>query len=246
LLSKVDQTVVLRLVVNWLKLQTIVAYHGSRLTAEEIVDVRRDGLRVLKATDREQRLRTILSAHPRWRTVERSLTEAIDAYGVNWLQNNSGRREGSVHATISRSGLIKSFNRYLKYGSEFDQVVSQRLLEDEGVELLGGYGSPVIFKIAVPGVVAFHAANPCLPELPIGLPNLVRELLDAWAFWLANPTFSTQTLEVDCGLKFSADVPPEWIIDCEQVAEPSPPRTWLTTPERVRDGPAPDPRQASP
>jgi hypothetical protein len=86
--------------------------------------------------------------------------------------------------------LIESFNRYLKYGSEFDQVVSQRLLEDEGVELLGGYGSPVIFKIAVPGVVAFHAANPCLPELPIGLPNLVRELLDAWAFWLANPTFS--------------------------------------------------------
>ena len=62
LLSKVDQTVVLRLVVNWLKLQTIVAYHGSRLTAEEIVDVRRDGLRVLKATDREQRLRTILSS----------------------------------------------------------------------------------------------------------------------------------------------------------------------------------------
>jgi hypothetical protein len=114
------------------------------------------------------------------------------------------------------------------------------------VELLGGYGSPVIFKIAVPGAVAFHAANPCLRELPIGLPNLVRELLDAWAFWLANPTFSTQTLEVDCGLKFSADVPPEWIIDCEQVAEPSPPRTWLTTPERVRDGPAPDPRQASP
>jgi hypothetical protein len=220
LLSKVDQTVVLRLVVNWLKLQIIVAYHGSRLTAEEIVDVRRDGLRVLKATDRQQRLRSILSAHPRWPTVKCSLTEVVDAYGVNWLQNNSGRREGSVHATISRSGLIKSFNHYLKYGSEFDQVVSQRLLENEGVELLGGYGSPVIFKIAVPGAVAFHAANPCLRELPIGLPNLVRELLDAWAFWLANPTFSTQTLEVDCGLKFSADVSPEWIIDCEQVADP--------------------------
>jgi hypothetical protein len=220
LLSKVDQTVVLRLVVNWLKLQIIVAYHGSRLTAEEIVDVRRDGLRVLKAIDRQQRLRSILSAHPRWPTVKCSLTEVVDAYGVNWLQNNSGRREGSVHATISRSGLIKSFNHYLKYGSEFDQVVSQRLLENEGVELLGGYGSPVIFKIAVPGAVAFHAANPCLRELPIGLPNLVRELLDAWAFWLANPTFSTQTLEVDCGLKFSADVSPEWIIDCEQVADP--------------------------
>jgi len=220
LLSKVDQTVVLRLAVNWLKLQIIVAYHGSRLTAEEIVDVRRDGLRVLKATDRQQRLRSILSAHPRWPTVKCSLTEVVDAYGVNWLQNNSGRREGSVHATISRSGLIKSFNHYLKYGSEFDQVVSQRLLENEGVELLGGYGSPVIFKIAVPGAVAFHAANPCLRELPIGLPNLVRELLDAWAFWLANPTFSTQTLAVDCGLKFSADVSPEWIIDCEQVADP--------------------------
>jgi hypothetical protein len=224
LLSKVDQTIVLRRVVNWLKLQTISAYHGSRLTIEEIVDVRRDGLRVLKATDREQRLRTILSAHPRWPTVERGLTEAVDAYGVNWLQNNSGRREGSVHATISRSVLIKSFNHYLKYGSEFDQLVSRRLLDDEGVELLGGYGSPVIFKVAVPGAAALHAANPYLPELPIGLPNLVRELLDAWAFWLANPTFSTHTLEVDCGLKFSGDVPPEWIMDCEQVADPRPRR----------------------
>jgi len=219
LLSKVDQTVVLRFVVSWLKLQTIFAYHGSRLTVEEIVDVRRHGLRLLKATDREQRLRTILSAHPQWPTVERSLMEVVDAYGINWPLNNSGRREGSVHATISRSSLIKSFNHYLKYGSEFDQVVSQRLLGDEGVELLGGYGSPVIFKIAVPGAVALHAANSHLRELPLGLPNLVRELLDAWAYWLASPTFSTQTLEVDCGLKFSADVPPAWIINCEQVAD---------------------------
>ena len=139
-------------------------------------------------------MRTILSTHPRWPTVERNLTEVVDAYGVNWLQNNSRRREGSVHATISRSSLIKSFNHYLKYGSEFDQVVTQRLLGDEGMELLGGYGLPVIFKIAVPGAVAFHAANSYLRELPLGLPNLVRELLDAWAYWFANPTFSTQTL----------------------------------------------------
>jgi hypothetical protein len=43
LLSKVDQTVVLRLVVNWLKLQIIVAYHGSRLTAEEIARAQQPG-----------------------------------------------------------------------------------------------------------------------------------------------------------------------------------------------------------
>jgi hypothetical protein len=60
-------------------------------------------------------------------------------------------------------------------------VVSQRLLGDEGVELLGGYGSPVIFKLAIPGAVAFHAANAYSSELSIGLPNLVREVLDAWA-----------------------------------------------------------------
>jgi hypothetical protein len=143
LLSKVDQTVVLRLAVNWLKLQTIVAYHGSRLTAEEIVDCRRDGLCVLKATDREQRLRTILSAHPRWRAVERSLTEVIDAYGVNWLQNNSGRREGSVHAVISRSGLIKLFNHYLKYGSEFDQVGKVNSARDRYVGLQLGNASRI-------------------------------------------------------------------------------------------------------
>jgi hypothetical protein len=44
LFSKVNQKVVLRLVANWLKLQTIFAFHGSRLTVKEIVDVRRDGL----------------------------------------------------------------------------------------------------------------------------------------------------------------------------------------------------------
>jgi hypothetical protein len=118
LLGKVDQKVVLRLVANWLRHQTILAYHGSRLTAKEMVDVRRDGLRVLKASDREPRLRTILSVHPRWPTVERSLAEVVAAYGVNWLQNNTRRREGSVHATISRAFLIKSFNHYLKYGSD--------------------------------------------------------------------------------------------------------------------------------
>jgi hypothetical protein len=219
LLSKVDQKVVLRLVANWLRFHTIIAYHGSRLTAKEIADVRRDGLRILKASDREPRLRTILSAHPRWPTVRRSLTQVVDAYGVNWLQNNSRRREGSVHATISRAFLIKSSNHYLKYGSEFDQVVSRRLLGDEGVELLGGYGSPVIFKIALPGAVALHAANPYSPELALGLPHLMRELLDAWAYWLANPTFNTQTLAVDCGLKFSTDIPPGWIIDCKQRAD---------------------------
>src|SRR5262249_44797378 len=143
LLSKIDQTVVLRLVVNWLKLQIVFAYHGSRLTIAEIVDIRRNGLRLLKATDREQRLRTILSAHRRWPALERRLIEVVDAYGVNWLQNNSRHREGSVHATISRSSLIKSFNHYLKYGSEFDQVVAQRLLGNEGVDLLGDHGAPV-------------------------------------------------------------------------------------------------------
>src|SRR5262245_63093353 len=65
LLSKVDQKVVLGSVVNWLKLRTIFAYHGSRLTVKEIVHVRCDGLLSRpKGYHREQRLRTILSAHP--------------------------------------------------------------------------------------------------------------------------------------------------------------------------------------
>jgi tetratricopeptide (TPR) repeat protein len=69
---------------------------------------------MLKAIDREQPLRIILSAHSRWPTVERRLTEVVAAYGINWLQNNSGHQEGSVHATISRTGLVKLFRTYLK------------------------------------------------------------------------------------------------------------------------------------
>ena len=38
---------------------------------------------------------------------------------------------------------------------------------------------------------------------------------------LVGESHLAQTLEVDCGPKFSADLPPEWIIDCEQVADPN-------------------------
>jgi len=43
------------------------------------------------------------------------------------------------------------------------------------------------------------------------LPNLAREILHAWSFRLADPTFQSRKLEVDCGLVFKENVPAQWI-----------------------------------
>jgi hypothetical protein len=55
-----------------------------------------------------------------------------------------------VHATISRAGLIHRFNRYLMYGSEFDQLVAQALIGVAGLSLLADYGQPAVIKLCIP------------------------------------------------------------------------------------------------
>jgi hypothetical protein len=81
----------------------IVAYHGSRLTAQEIVDVRRDGLRVLKATDREQCLRTILSAHPRCSCRDRLVHELASAI---ILPRPGARRQNKLNRDGRRQSIF--------------------------------------------------------------------------------------------------------------------------------------------
>ncbi|KAF0225750.1 MAG: hypothetical protein FD176_197 [Rhodospirillaceae bacterium] len=197
------------ILVDWIAGQAVAAYHGTRLIENEVTDVRRNGLRRLVAADREPRLRRALSRHPRWSEVEGQLTGAIDHVGPG---NGCGRREGQVHATLSRAGLVDGFNHYIGHGSEFDQHVAQHLLGQDGLEMLAVDGDQYMIKLAVPGAVALRANNPFGFDHE-DFQDMIRHLLQAWAFKLAFPQWQCASMQIDSGLVFHNDVPAEWIVE---------------------------------
>jgi hypothetical protein len=211
--ATLDRLGLAEIVTCWIKGQSIAAYHGSRLTSEEIADIQELGLRRLVARDRGARLASVLSKHPEWGKANSDLPSVLDQFGMDDVKSGHGLREGQVHATLSRSGLADGFNHYLTHGSEFDQNVADMLLGESGRDLLASHGRPVIFTLNVPGELAFAAANQYWLHLPQGdLPNIVRETLYAFSFWLARSDFKTTSLETDCGLVFEREVPAEWIV----------------------------------
>jgi hypothetical protein len=212
----VDRGRVIKAVGAWIEGQHVAAYHGSRLTEQEVECVRAHGLKRLRATDRTDRLRAILSEHPLWANVADQLEAAVQAYGA---RNRGGHREGQVHATLSQSGLLHGFNHYLTHGSELDQRVAHHLLDEEGKVLLANYGQPVIFRLSVPGPQALSASNPW-GLLSGEMLNLVRQFLRAWSYWLAVPEFTTSSLRVDCGFLFNPDISPRWLVETEWVTLP--------------------------
>lgn len=208
-----DRNEVIDTVLVWLRSQEILGYHGSRLTDTEIDSVRENGLIPLKAETRRTRLLRALSPHPRWADMEAQLDIAIHACGQG---NCAGHREGQVHLTLSKSGLINEFSHYLTHGSEFDQHVAHKLLGTEGKELLARDGKPRIIQIVVPGTAALDAAHPYIDIDDIrakgDLPNLGDQFLKSWSYRLAYPSFQSRTLGVDCGMVFHKAVPASWVL----------------------------------
>lgn len=198
-------------IVGWIKAQTVAAYHGSRLDEAEINAIRREGLCALSAERQRESLRKKLSTEPQWceTTFDAVLKEL--GGGQSW-----GKREGQVHATISRGGLVNGFNDYLLYGSEFDQRVVSLLFGNTEKKLLARYGVPVLVKLVIPGEKALAAANPYMLD-PDGCPNLVREIIQVWTYWLANSTLVIADLKYNCGLMFDHDVPSQWISSVDKV-----------------------------
>lgn len=198
--------------VDWIAEQTVAAYHGTRLTESEVVNVRRGGLRRLAAIDREPRLRRALSRHPRWHNIEEQLATAIYCAGSG---DCYGDREGQVHATISRAGL-KDFDLYLTHGSEFDRCVAENLLGEDGLNMLAADGDPYIIKIAVPGRVALQANNP-FGFAYENFQDMIKHMLQACVFKKIHPEWQCSGMNIDSGLIFYTDIPVEWIIDITNI-----------------------------
>ncbi len=213
-----DRNAVIDSTVNWIRSTNIAGYHGSRLADSEIASIRAIGLIPLKAEARRYRLERVLSRHPEWPAVAGRLESAIQAHGQG---NVAGRREDQVHLTLSKAGLTTGFNHYLTHGAEFDQHVAYTLLGSEGKALLATDGEATVIRAAVPGPLALDAAHRYLTINEMRargeIPNLVREILMAWSYWIAHPGFQSRTLKIDCGMVFHSTVSADRIVSVEKL-----------------------------
>ncbi len=204
---------------TWIQSIKITGYHGTRLTDTEVKSIQAKGLLPLETRSRRSRLLRALSHHPRWNEVADQLDVTIERFGED---ANLGVRLNQVHLTLSRSGLINNFNHYLTYGSEFDQKIAQELLGTEGKKFLGKDGEPRVIKVAVPGKIALEASQPAFSIEDVleegGMPNLIRELLNAWSDRLARPDIQVNPYGVDCGMIFRSTIPKSWIINIETIS----------------------------
>lgn len=203
-----ERTAILSATLAWIEASSIAAYHGTRLSVDELASIREIGLLTLTAEDRITRLRRSLSKHPMWRSVAPRLIEAVESEMMV-------SRTGQAHLTLSRSALANDFHHYLSYGSEFDQHIAHMLLGNEGVEMLSKDGSAYILEFAVPGPAAVAAAHPYFSAQEViqrgEVPNLAKEFLSVLSYRISNPTFDPRSLETDCGLVFFERVPAEWL-----------------------------------
>ncbi len=213
ILEEVEPSDLVNVTRAWLRAQTTVAYHGSRLPPDEIASVRIGGLMALDPTTRSDRLAKVVSRHPSWGEASIGLDAAIRDFG----DGRFGRRLGQTHLTISRGALLTGFNHYLIEGSEFDQAVAVELLGKDARALLMEGRSPVLFTVEVPGHQAIEVGERWLPYGE--MPGLVRHVLQFWANWLHHPALDPGTQNVDFGLMFYEDIPSVWIADATLIDE---------------------------
>ncbi|WP_157935879.1 hypothetical protein [Paracoccus zhejiangensis] len=202
---------------EWLEENEFCIFHGTRLLPEEKRSVVRDGLRPLAATDREARLKEIFSSHPSWVSVEGNLASVIEDVGPGEQQ---GGREGQVHFSLSRAGLVDGFNHYLTHGSEFDQCVARRLFPDgTGLQLLEARTDPVLVHVRIEGIELIKGAHPYFSYREIvemgEIPGLGSTFLNTWAFKVAKPSFDIATLKTDCCMMQRHPTSPERILRTE-------------------------------
>ena len=71
----------------------------------------------------------------------------------------------------------------------------------EGYELLAQDGKPKLITVLVPGEIVLKTANRYFSIsdfLASGeIPNIVRDILEAWSYYLANPDFNSKSLKID-------------------------------------------------
>jgi hypothetical protein len=196
---------------TWIEARGVIAYHGTRLSENQVEAVAREGLRPLVMEDRTAALTAWLDSHPRWPEIEGRLPEAIA-----FVRRNSGSREGQVHLTLSRAGLLFRFNHYLVEGSEFDHHVANFLLGDDARNWYRHRGRAMLYRVRLTGREALAAAN---PHGEFQVPNLIDEVVLGLAWSMAMSDQDTAKLEIDCGMMLLEGLPSDRIIEAIEVPD---------------------------
>lgn len=204
---------------NWILEREFCVFHGTRLLPDEVSSINACGLKPLIASHREERIRKILRNHEKWKIYDGDLAHTIYKVGPG---EKVGRREGQIHFSLSWSGLVKGFNHYLEYGSEFDQRVSQLLLgDDSGLNLLRANTSAYVVHVRMTGKEIIEGAHPYISYddvVEIGeVPGLGRTFLNAWAFKKSAPNFELWKLQTDCCMMLNRYVSPEDVLLLEKL-----------------------------
>jgi hypothetical protein len=92
--TNLDEAGLAEITSRWIKGQSVAAYHGSRLTVEEIAGIKKSGLRKLAARGRRARLTSIFLKHAEWDKVSSNLQRALDEFGRDGVKRGNGLREG--------------------------------------------------------------------------------------------------------------------------------------------------------
>ncbi|WP_095204518.1 hypothetical protein [Mesorhizobium carmichaelinearum] len=199
-------------VLDWIRANSLQVYHGTRLTDEEARLLKRDGLRPLSIGDRIGWLR---STFPDLRD---TLTEAVVTAAMH--KGQLRHRENQVHAAILRAEMLRGYD-YLFEGSEFDRRLLQFGGHPELVNVLRSRGESRLVRLVIPGDEALDAMHPFFPidwvRAQDGYPNLVRELLRAWAYEIHRP--GEPRFGVDACLMFRKALPGAYVEDVELVLE---------------------------
>lgn len=211
-------------ILSWLIRNEFCVFHGTRLLPKELEYLENVGLQPLVALDRKGRLEEIFTDHQDWELLKKNLVGVINEVGPNEKQ---GRREHQVHFSLSRSGLVNSFNHYLTHGSEFDQHVAKRLFpDDSGLRLLQSKTVPYLVHVRMSGEDLVKGAHPHFSYQDViemgEIPVLGTTFLNTWAFKKSKPDFNIAKLRTDCCIMQRHPTPREKIIEIEELKELNP------------------------
>ena len=99
-------------------------------------------------------------------------------------------------------------------------MIALTLVGKSGLRLLASHGQAVLFRLHIPPAVVIKAANP-YPKIDEKIPRPIGDILYTWARWAVDRACSNTNAGVDCGLRFDARIPPDWIVGHEIILDRS-------------------------
>lgn len=193
---------------------SVLAYHGTRLTADELENVRGVGLRPLLAAERAGRYDLIFKDHPEWGQRRERVAETLERLGPKATLGS--REDGRVWACYSRSGLLDC--DYTIHGAEIDHHVAYSVFDGEHAhDYLRRYGERYLVKFSCTMAEVEDAVSPFSNKSADELSRFAKTLLGHWAFSKIVSEHSSASERDATQMGFNFAIHPDRIIEIEHL-----------------------------